>query len=107
MEPRIHYAKTTDGVSIAFWTMGEGMFLVRIPRHPISHVELEWQFPEIRRWYERLAGNRMLVRYDGRGSGLSERDVADRSLDALALGQKAVSDTPPRPPGGHRPVNTE
>jgi len=25
MEPRIQYAKTADGVSIAFWTLGEGM----------------------------------------------------------------------------------
>ena len=25
MEPRIQYAKTGDGVSIAFWTLGEGM----------------------------------------------------------------------------------
>ena len=25
MEPRIQYAKTKDGVSIAFWTLGEGM----------------------------------------------------------------------------------
>ena len=25
MEPRIQYAQTKDGVSIAFWTLGEGM----------------------------------------------------------------------------------
>jgi hypothetical protein len=25
MEPRIQYAGTEDGVSIAFWTLGEGM----------------------------------------------------------------------------------
>jgi hypothetical protein len=25
MEPRIQYAQTKDGVSIAFWAMGEGM----------------------------------------------------------------------------------
>jgi hypothetical protein len=28
MEPRIQYAQTEDGVSIAFWVMGEGMPLV-------------------------------------------------------------------------------
>ena len=28
MEPRIQYAKTTDGVSIAYWTLGEGAPLV-------------------------------------------------------------------------------
>ena len=27
MEPRIQYAKTADGVSIAFWTLGEGVSL--------------------------------------------------------------------------------
>jgi class 3 adenylate cyclase len=92
MEPRIQYAQTPDGVSIAFWTLGKGMPLVYLPRHPFSHIELEWQFPEIRRWYERLAEKRMLVRYDGRGSGLSERKVADHSLDAFVLDLEAVVD---------------
>ncbi len=92
MEPRIQYAKTKDGVSIAFWTLGEGTPLVHVPRHPISHIELEWQFPEIRRWYERLTEKRMLVRYDGRGSGLSDRDATDYSLDALVLDLEAVVD---------------
>jgi class 3 adenylate cyclase len=92
MEPRIQYAQTKDGVSIAFWTLGEGMPFVHMPRHPFSHIELEWQFAEIRGWYERLAEKRMLVRYDGRGSGLSERKVADYSLDALVLDLEAVVD---------------
>ena len=29
MEPRIQYAQTKDGVSIAFWTLGKGMPLVQ------------------------------------------------------------------------------
>ena len=55
MEPRIQYAKTADGVSIAFWTLGEGMPL-------LCHASLPWQpypagvaEPGVRRWYERLA----------------------------------------------------
>ena len=35
MEPRIQYAQTADGVSVAFWTLGEGMALVRIPPAPL------------------------------------------------------------------------
>ncbi len=31
METRIQYAKTADGVSIAFWTLGEGKPLVVMP----------------------------------------------------------------------------
>ena len=92
MEPRIQYAKTADGVSIAFWTLGEGMPLVHMPWMLNTHLELEWQLAEMRRWHERLAEKRMLVRYDCRGSGLSDRDVADFSLDAHVLDLEAVVD---------------
>ncbi len=49
MEPRIQYAKTKDGVSIAFWTMGEGEPIVDMGTPPFSHIQMEWQLPEIRR----------------------------------------------------------
>jgi class 3 adenylate cyclase len=92
MEPRIRYAKTSDGVSIAYSVMGEGEPLVHMPFFPLSHLQMEWQIPEIRRWYERLAETRMLVRYDGRGTGLSERNVTDFSLDVRMLDLEAVVD---------------
>jgi len=91
MEPRIQYAKTADGVSIAFWTLGEGMPLVHLSV-AFSHTQMEWQIAECRRWYERLADKRMLVRYDYRGFGLSERNVTDFSLDAQVLDMEAVVD---------------
>jgi class 3 adenylate cyclase len=92
MEPRIQYAQTKDGLSIAFYTLGEGTPLVEMPISPYSHLQLEWQVPEWRSWYERKAENRKLVRYDPRGAGLSERDVADYSLDAYLLDLEAVVD---------------
>jgi len=90
MEPRIQYAKTADGVSIAFWTLGQGVPFVYMPTPPWSHIQLEWQDPGFRRWYERLAEKRKLVRYDGRGSGLSDRNVADYSVEAHMLDLEAV-----------------
>ncbi len=92
MEPRIQYAKTSDGVSIAFWALGEGSPLVHLPWHPISHIQLEWEDPDWRRWYDRLLRKRQLVRYDGRGTGLSQCEVTDYSLDALVLDLEAVVD---------------
>ena len=92
MEPRIQYVQTKDGVSIAFWTMGKGMPLVYMPDIPFSHMQLEWRGRGSRRWYERLAERRRLVRYDGRGVGLSEREVTDFSLDAQVLDLEAVVD---------------
>jgi len=90
MEPRIQYAKTADGVSIAFWTLGEGVPFVQMPTLPWSHIQLEWQDPGWRRWYERLVEKRKLVRYDGRRCGLSERNVADYSFDVHLLDLEAV-----------------
>ena len=92
MEPRIQYAQTSDGVSIAFWTLGEGMPLVHMPNIPFSHIRTEWQVRELRQYDECLAQKRKLVRYDGRGTGLSEREVADISLDAHVLDLEAVVD---------------
>ena len=71
MEPDIQYTTTSDGVSIAFWTIGNGVPLVVMPPPPFSHILLEWQDPNRRSLYEQLARTFRLVRYDGRGSGLS------------------------------------
>ncbi len=90
--PRIQYAQTKDGVSIAFWTMGKGTPLVSLPSVPFSHIQLEWDDPEVQVWYQRLAQNRMLVRYDGRGTGLSQRNATDFSLEAQLLELQAIVD---------------
>ncbi len=94
MEPQIQYAKTSDGVRIAYWTLGEGGTpLVYMPHTvPLSHVKLEWDIPEWRRWYENLSRNRLLVRYDQRGSGLSDRVPTDYSLNVLVSDLEAVAD---------------
>jgi len=91
-EPRIQYAQTQDGVSIAFWTIGEGEPLVYMPVLPFSHCQGEWQLAELRSWYERLAEKRMVVRYDCRGFGSSQRNVSDYSLEAHMRDIEAVAD---------------
>jgi len=91
MEPRIQYAKTSDGVSIAYSTLGEGLPLVQMPQ-PFSHLQLDWEVPDFRSFSERLGENRKHVRYDSRGTGLSDRDVADLSVDAGVRDLEAVVD---------------
>jgi class 3 adenylate cyclase/pimeloyl-ACP methyl ester carboxylesterase len=92
MEPPIQYAQTADGVSIAFWTLGEGMPLVRMQPTPYSHALLEWSVPEIRLWHEPLAQRYRLIRFDHRGTGLSQRDPVDFSLRAQVCDLEAVLD---------------
>jgi class 3 adenylate cyclase/pimeloyl-ACP methyl ester carboxylesterase len=76
MEARIQYARTADGVSIAFWAAGDGYPVVEMPPVPWSHLQVEFEDEQFRRWYEDLSQRVRLVRYDNRGSGLSERGVS-------------------------------
>jgi hypothetical protein len=52
MEPRIQYAKTSDGVSIAYWSLGEGISVIMTPAIPWSNLETEWRYPAARSWYQ-------------------------------------------------------
>jgi class 3 adenylate cyclase len=92
MEPKVQYATTSDGVSIAWWAMGDGPPLVYLSGWPFEHAGQEWQFPDYRLLYEHLATHAMLVRFDGRGSGLSQRDVADISIEGRLRDLEAVVD---------------
>lgn len=94
MEPRIQYTTTADGVSLAYWAMGEGIpFVIPPPAEPWSHIQLEWQIPEWRHWYEHIIRGCRVVRYDGRGAGLSDRNVDDVSLETDVRDLEAVVDT--------------
>jgi pimeloyl-ACP methyl ester carboxylesterase/DNA-binding CsgD family transcriptional regulator len=91
-EPLIRYATTTDGIKIAYWAIGQGPVTVQLPGLPHSHIRMEWEIPEWRRGYELGATVHTMVRYDGRGTGLSEREVFDFSLDVLLADLDAVVD---------------
>ena len=91
-EPEVRYAKTSDGVSIAYWAIGDGPALVLMPNTPLSNVQAEWRSPDRRRWFQRLAEGLTVVRYDHRGSGLSDRKVPVKSLDDMLCDLDAVVD---------------
>jgi len=92
MEPRIQYAKTKDGVNIAFYTLGEGMPFVFMPDMPFSHIQLAFHQPGVRRTVEWATRKGRLIAYDPRGCGLSDRDVTEFSLAAHMLDLEAVVD---------------
>ncbi len=83
VEPSIQYIRTADETNLAYWTLGHGEPpLVLMPGFPMSHLEREWAIPKLRAFYQFMAARRMLIRFDWRGTGLSQRDVADVSLRA-------------------------
>jgi pimeloyl-ACP methyl ester carboxylesterase/DNA-binding CsgD family transcriptional regulator len=89
-EPAIRFARTSDGLNIAFWTCGEGPVLVHMPGFPVSHIRMEWQHETSRGYYQRLSRGRSLLRYDSRGTGLSERMVSDFSIEGHLRDLEAV-----------------
>lgn len=93
MEPRIRYARTSDGVRIAYYILGEGPPLVLPPMLVGSHLQLEWNVPTRRASYQGLCEHSTVVRYDARGTGMSQRDVPDYYSEAAsALDLEAVAD---------------
>lgn len=90
--PPVRFAHTSDGVAIAFWTIGRGPPLVHTPPFPLGHLLVEWQNRANRAYYEKLAERHTVIRYDGRGAGLSDRDVDDYSQEAKHRDLDAVVD---------------
>jgi DNA-binding CsgD family transcriptional regulator/pimeloyl-ACP methyl ester carboxylesterase len=88
--PRISYARSADGVSLAFTVAGDGPALVFVPWVPFSNLRMEWQNPLLHQVFEQLARDLTLVHYDGRGTGHSQRDVTDVSLEAMVSDLEAV-----------------
>jgi len=91
MEQDIRFCTTTDGVRIAYATIGTGPPLVYVCGWPQS-IDLEWDMPNSRAFIEDLALGVTLVRYDMRGGGLSDRDVESVSAEASSLDLAAVVD---------------
>jgi len=92
MEQRIQLATARDGTQIAFAVSGSGPMLISVPAPPDNHLQLEWDDLDRRRGLEHLSTYRQVVRFDGRGTGLSDRDVTDFSLDARVSDLEAVVD---------------
>lgn len=91
LKQTIRFCKSSDGVRIAYATMGGGPPLVRAP-HFLTHLEFDLRTPVWRPWLAELSRRHTFVRPDQRGCGLSDRDVADISLDAMVADLEAVVD---------------
>jgi len=81
MEQQIRFCTTSGGVRIAYATAGSGPPLVLITAW-VGHLQFEWSHAETREFYEGLARGRLLVRFDKRGTGLSDRQAEDFSVEA-------------------------
>ena len=79
-DQQIQFFTTSDGVRIAYTVGGQGPVLVRTT-HWLNHLDFEWKNPLQRQWLSEIMQHNMLVRYDQRGSGLSDWNLSDFSFE--------------------------
>jgi pimeloyl-ACP methyl ester carboxylesterase len=85
----IRYA-LSDGLNIAYEITGSGdNDIVLVPGF-VSHLELDWANPQHAHFLERLAGFGRLIRFDKRGTGLSDRPDGVPDLETRIHDVRAV-----------------
>lgn len=91
MAEQLRFCAAFDGARIAYAVHGEGPPLVRTATW-LTHLEFDWASPVWGHWLAGLGEEYLVVRYDERGCGLSDRRVEDFSLDARVADLEAVTE---------------
>jgi pimeloyl-ACP methyl ester carboxylesterase/DNA-binding SARP family transcriptional activator len=86
---QVRFCTTTDGVRIAYATVGEGPPLIKTANW-LNHLEYDWDSPIWRHVFRGLARTHRFIRYDARSNGLSDWDVDDISFEAFVRDLESV-----------------
>lgn len=87
---RIRFCNSPDRVRIAYSVIGRGPPLLMLSGGH-SHLELDLESPVLGHWISELSRDHSVVRLDTRGFGLSDRNIADHSIDAVVSDVRAVT----------------
>lgn len=88
----IRYARTSDGVNIAFCELGQGEPLVYLPALPWCNFAVGFSNPLTASHAEELAEAARMVIYDARGCGLSDHGATDLTLGGFVRDIDAVAE---------------
>ena len=91
MSPQIRYARSGD-VNIAYDVMGDGPFDLVVIHGFFSHLEIDLELPAFAHFHERLASFARVIRFDKRGTGLSDRGVGLPDFETRMDDVRAVMD---------------
>jgi pimeloyl-ACP methyl ester carboxylesterase len=90
-QQEIRFCTTRDGVRLAYATSGTGPLLVKAANW-LNHLDFDWHSPIWRHWLRELGSEHRLVRYDERGTGLSDWTVDSLDFDSWVGDLEAVAD---------------
>ena len=85
----IRYCTTSDGVQLAYSFAGSGPTLLKVANW-LNHLEFDWTSPMWGDLFREFADYCQLLRYDSRGVGLSDWEVAKITFDLLVKDLEAV-----------------
>jgi pimeloyl-ACP methyl ester carboxylesterase/DNA-binding winged helix-turn-helix (wHTH) protein len=88
----IRFCRSADGVRIAYAMSGSGPPLVKTANW-LTHLDYDWESPVWRHWLRAMSERHRLIRYDERGSGLSDWDADRLDLGSRVADIGAVVDT--------------
>jgi pimeloyl-ACP methyl ester carboxylesterase/DNA-binding CsgD family transcriptional regulator len=91
LRQQIRFCTSSEGVRIAYAHSGSGPVIVKAANW-LSHLELDLTSPVWSHLIAELSRGHTLLRYDQRGCGLSDREVADISFHAWLQDLEAVID---------------
>jgi pimeloyl-ACP methyl ester carboxylesterase len=89
--PQTKYARSDD-VLIAYQATGDGPVDIVLAPGTMSHLDLDWEIPRRALFFERFSRFCRLIRFDKRGTGLSDRPVKMATLEERADDIRAVMD---------------
>jgi pimeloyl-ACP methyl ester carboxylesterase len=95
VQPDTCYARSGD-VSIAYQVSGDGPFDLVVFPGWITNVELMWEDESYRAHFERLGSFCRLIRFDKRGTGLSDRMAGIADMETRMDDVRAVMERPAR-----------
>jgi pimeloyl-ACP methyl ester carboxylesterase len=82
----------SGGVDVAYRVVGEGPIDLVYVEGSLTHLEVEWDIPQIRRYFERIASFSRLILFDKRGVGMSDRVPGATTLEERMDDIRAVMD---------------
>ncbi len=91
MVPETRYARSGD-ISIAYQVLGDGPLDLVFVHGWVSHLEYAWEQPRLAHFYRRMASFARLIRFDKRGTGLSDRVAELPTLEQRMDDVRAVMD---------------
>jgi pimeloyl-ACP methyl ester carboxylesterase/DNA-binding CsgD family transcriptional regulator len=83
MDQQVRFCTSFDGARIAYALCGRGSPLVMSDTW-LSHLEHQWRSLAWRPWLEHFSREHTLLRYDLRGTGLSDRSFMNASMETWA-----------------------